>query len=374
MQILPYRPHPLLRSGHLQTLLVGVVYGERPNYHAAQIQVPLADGDVIVVHEELGEPLGEAAPLVVLIHGLGGDHSSPYMQRIAHQLRQSGMRVWRVDLRGSGCGMKLAWRPPHAGSSDDLAAVVRTACDRYPHAALHMVGFSLSGNILLKMLGEAASGADHGDMEWQRIASAIAVAPPVDLHHCANNMERPSRRVYTRYYLKMLRQQIEQRQAQWPQWQEVPEGPRLRSIRQFDARYTAPMCGFTDTDDYYTRASAKPWLRSIRTPTTLLVDRHDPIVTVESFDPSRINQQSTELVLTSYGGHMGYFGLDERGRHVRWMEYFVIEHLRAKLAQWHIVSIPHVSHVPHDSSSRPPRGFRDSAVLLESARLQDGHE
>jgi predicted alpha/beta-fold hydrolase len=347
MQIHPYRPHPLLRSGHLQTLLVGVVYGERPSHYAEQIHIPLDDGEALAVHEELGEPLSDTTPLTILIHGLGGDHTSPYMQRIAHQLRQSGMRVWRVDLRGSGLGMKLAWRPAHAGASDDLAAVVQTACERYPHAPIHVVGFSLSGNIVLKMLGEAASGEAHERLDWERISSALAIAPPVDLHHCANNMERRSRRIYTRYYLKMLCAQIEQRKAQWPQWQQIPNGPPLRSIRQFDARYTAPMCGFADTDDYYTRASAKEWLRAIRTPTTLLVDRHDPIVTVSSFDPAHINAESTELILTSHGGHMGYFGLDAQGKSIRWMEYFVVEQLRAKLAEGLYLGSPLVRQVQH---------------------------
>jgi predicted alpha/beta-fold hydrolase len=237
-------------------------------------------------------------------------------------------------LRGSGLGLKLAWQPAHAGSSDDLAAVVQAACERYPQAPIHVVGFSLSGNIVLKMLGEAASGAAHERLEWERISSAMAIAPPVDLHHCADNMERLSRRIYTRYYLKMLREQVAVRQTLWPQWQQIPDGPPMSSIRQFDARYTAPMCGFADTDDYYTRASAKEWLLAIRTPTTLLVDRHDPIVTVKSFDPARINAETTELILTSHGGHMGYFGLDAQGKHIRWMEYFVIEQMRARLAEW----------------------------------------
>ncbi len=336
MHILPYRPHPLLRSGHLQTLLVGVVYGQRPPHSAHSIHIPLDDNEALAVHEELGHPssppLTPSTPLAILIHGLGGDHASPYLQRIAYQLRQEGFRVWRVDLRGSGSGLNLAWRPAHAGGSDDLAAVVQSACRQYPSAPLHIVGFSLSGNILLKMLGEAAAGAAHPQLDLDRIQSAAAIAPPVDLHSCADNMERLSRRIYTHYYLKVLDQQVRLRQEQWPQWRQIPNQPPLKSIRQFDARYTAPMCGFVDTDDYYTRASAIAWLPKIVTPTTLLVDRHDPIVTVESFEPSKLNQQSTELVLTSHGGHMGYFGLDSAGRNIRWMEYFVIEHLRS---QWH---------------------------------------
>ncbi len=333
MLILPYRPHPLLRSGHLQTLLVGVVYGQRPTHNAELIRIPISEDEALVVHEELGAPLAESAPLAILIHGLGGDHSSPYLQRIAHQLRQAGFRVWRVDLRGSGMGIKYAWKPAHAGASDDLVAVVQTACKKYPQAAIHIVGFSLSGNIVLKMLGEAAAQAAHHQLELHRITSATAIAPPVDLHHCANNMERFSRRIYTKYYVKVLTDQVQQRQAHWPQWKQAPAYPPLKTIRQFDARYTAPMCGFRDTDHYYSDASAIDWLPSITTPTTLLVDRHDPIVTVKSFTPSKLNAASTELILTSHGGHMGYFGIDATGRNIRWMEYFVIQHLKSMLRE-----------------------------------------
>ncbi len=351
MSILPYRPHPLLRNGHLQTLLVGVVYGQRPIHNAQAIQVPTADGELLLIHEENGPPLALSAPTAILIHGLGGDHSSPYLQRIAHQLRYSGIRVWRVDLRGSGLGMKLAWRPAHAGASDDLAAVVEAAQQRYPRADIHIVGFSLSGNILLKMLGEVAAGVGHARVDLTRINSAIAIAPPVDLHECAKNMERLSRRIYTRYYLKMLGAQIQQRQSHWPQWKVIPTHPPLKTIRQFDARYTAPMSGFADTDDYYTRASAIEWLPSITTPTTLLVDRHDPIVTVKSFDPSKINAESTQLILTSHGGHMGYFGRDASGRNIRWMEYFVVQHLKR------IVS---------NAQTAPTRGAEVEAMCEES--------
>ncbi len=336
MEISPYRPYPLLRSGHLQTLLVGVVYGYRPPHQVDSITIPLPDGDSLVVHEELGQShngsqlLAHDAPLAILIHGLGGDHSSPYLQRVAFELRQAGLRVWRVDLRGSGLGMKLAWRPAHAGASGDLAAVVQAAQERYPQALVHIAGFSLSGNILLKMLGEAGSQTAHTQIELSRIGSATAIAPPVDLHECAVNMERLSRRPYTRYYLKVLAEQVQERRDFWPQWKQIPEGGQLKTIRQFDSRYTAPLCGFDSAEHYYTEASARDWMASITTPTTLLVDRHDPIVTVKSFDPARLNLKSTQLILTSHGGHMGYFGLDSSGRLIRWMEHFVINHLLNK--------------------------------------------
>lgn len=334
-------------------MMVGLICGERPLYNANQIPVALNHGEQLIVHEELGPPIRDEAPLTILVHGLGGDHTSPYLQRIAQQLRAAGQRVWRVDLRGCGAGLPLAWRPAHAGASHDLASVLAFATHRFPKIPIRMVGFSLSGNILLKMLGEAASGAATPEVDLSRVERAIAVAPPVDLQACSANMGRFSRKVYTYYYLKVLAKQVEQRRNYWEQWSTIPTMPPVKSIRDFDSRYTAPLGGFRNVDAYYRSSGAKQWLSKITTPTLLLVDRHDPIVTFRSFaglslETPRAAQEQDEqtgetnllqqsqtpvasnplkLHLTSRGGHMGYFGLDATGRMIRWMEHFVVSQL-----------------------------------------------
>jgi uncharacterized protein len=326
--MLPYRPHPLLRSGHMQTLMLGIHLGHRPAHSALSITIPLADGEQLVVHEEMGMPIPDDAPTVILIHGLGGNHRSPYLQRIAQNLRQAGMRVWRLDLRGSGAGLKLAWRPAHAGSSDDLAAVVRAAQQRYPNSKLRIAGFSLGGNILLKMLGEATSGPLADTFDVSSIEFALAIAPPVNLFDCASNMDRVSRRIYSRYYLKVLAKQVEQRRELWPAWQAVARIPEVKSIREFDARYTAPLSGFRDTNHYYSVASADQWMPHIRTPTVILVDRHDPIVTASSIENVKFDPDHVALEHTSRGGHLGYIGIDDSGRIIHWMDYYVCHKLR----------------------------------------------
>ncbi len=325
--MLPYRPHPLLRSGHLQTLLLGFYLGERPPHAAKAIEVPLDDGERLVVHEELGAPLREDAPTAILVHGLGGNHRSPYLQRIAFQLRQAGVRTWRVDLRGSGAGLNLAWRPAHAGSSDDLAAVVRAAQQLYPHSNQRIAGFSLGGNILLKMLGEATAGPLAGKLNLSSIEFALAIAPPINLFDCADNMDRLSRRIYTKYYLKVLEKQVQQRRERWPAWQAIARTPEVRTIREFDARYTAPLSGFQDTNHYYGVASADQWLPHVRTRCVILIDRHDPIVTASSIENAEFDRQYVQLEYTSRGGHLGYLGLDDSGHTLRWMDYYVCQQL-----------------------------------------------
>lgn len=323
--MLPYRPYPLLKNGHLQTLLVGMVGGARPICQISSIPFALSDGQQMVVHEELGPTLASNAPLVILIHGLGGDHSAPYLERIAFQLRRRNRRVWRVDLRGAGKGFELAWRPAHAGASDDLFAVIARARQAYPNSPIFLCGFSLSGNIVLKLLGELAEGRHQLSLAEAGIQEAMAVAPPMDLNDCADNMDRFSRRIYSMYYVKHLEEQAARKRELFSQWQQRPEQPPIKTIRQFDQRYTAPLAGFRDTVHYYGNSSSIQWLPNIRTTTEILLDRHDPIVTWSSHLKASYDPNFVRLTHTSYGGHMGYFGIDDQGKLIRWMEYYVIQ-------------------------------------------------
>lgn len=323
--MLPYRPHPLIRNGHLQTLLVGLVEGPRPDNQTQLHYVDLGDGEQMVVHEELGPTLSSDAPLVVLVHGLGGDHSAAYLSRIAYQLRRRNRLVWRVDLRGSGRGFELAWRPANAGASSDLQAVIAKAVEVHPNSPIFLVGFSLSGNIVLKLLGELSAGKYPMDLGESGIQQALAIAPPIDLHDCADNMDRFSRRLYTMYYVKALQKQAQRKRELFEQWKQRPEEPSIKTIRQFDERYTAPLSGFRNATQYYSESSSLQWLPNIQTPTEIILDRDDPIVTWSShlkatFDPSKVQFHHTR-----HGGHMGYFGIDDQRQLIRWLEYYVIQ-------------------------------------------------
>lgn len=314
-------------------MMVGIICGHRPTYHAAQIEVALRDGERLIVHEEEAAILPRNSDLVILIHGLGGDHRSPYLERLARTANRAGFRAWRVDLRGCGAGLAHAWRPANAGRSDDLADVLHMARTLHPEARIHIVGFSLSGNIVLKLLGELSAGehsADHlvaTSSKAPGLASAIAVAPPCNLRRCADNMDRSSRWIYTSFYLKMLRGQVEQRRNAWPRWNRVPRTPEPKSIRQFDARYTAPLSGFPDPATYYAKSSSIDLLPKIKVPTTVILDQDDPIVPYATFADAEFSP-STSVIVTRRGGHMGYFARDAQGRNYRWLEYVVLEVLK----------------------------------------------
>lgn len=324
-----FRPHPLLRSGHMQTIYGAMVSGPLPPYQAQTQIIPLPDGEALVAHEEqTSSPPPPDAPLVVLVHGLGGDHRSPYLRRIASRLAASGMRVWRADLRGCGAGLRYAYRPAHAGSSSDLAAIVSAAQQRYPESRQAIAAFSLGGNLLLKMLGELAEDPERLEIDPAQIVQAIAVAPPADLHGCTANMERFSRMLYTRYYLKLLARQVRERADHWDAWRSISPASPPRTIRQFDHWYTAPLAGFSSTDEYYTQSSSARWLSKVAVPTALLIDQHDPIIPFGAFDGHRFSP-SISVEVTRFGGHLGYIARDRLGRVRRWMD----EWTEAKLKQ-----------------------------------------
>lgn len=322
---LPYRAYPLLRSGHIQTFLAGLENKNAKSGPTQPIFVACEADERLVVHEEIDPTLTDSAKVIILIHGLSGDHTSPYMVRMAAKLHGRGNRIWRVDLRGCGLGLKYAWRPPHAGRSEDLAAIVAKARHLYPQAPVALAGVSLGGNILLKFLGELAAGELPIRLEESGIQHAMAIVPPLDLHDCIDNMDRLRRRLYNMYYVQALVQQANERRKLWPQWSELPMTPRIKTIRQFDSRFTAPLSGFRDADDYYTRASCLGWLPEIRTPTEIVLDRHDPICTWHSFAKAKFDPKWVSFTHTDYGGHMGFLGVNEKGKAFRWIDYYVAE-------------------------------------------------
>lgn len=328
-----FRPPWWLRGGHRQTV-ISTFWGHGSLKLASkQKQIPLSDGDSMVIHIELPTRVSQrdvrdqATPVVVLIHGLGGSHASPYMIRIANQCRDKGFVAVRVDLRGCGAGTAIACGPAHAGCSPDLAAVVEHLCQEFPNSQLLIAGFSMGGNVLLKMLAEAAEGAYADRFSLDRIDRCVAIAPPIDLEYCSNKMEKGLRRLYAAYFLRSLRRQVFARQEKWPQWAAIPWAPAPKTIREFDNRYTAPMGGFKDASDYYYQSSSIHRLPQLRTPTTILAAKDDPIVPVEIFRDVKLSS-TTQQFISPHGGHVGFFGPSHSSQsQYRWLDDWLLNQL-----------------------------------------------
>lgn len=314
-----FRPLPLLGNPHVQTVLGNLLTGLPRRSRASKRIVPLPDGDRVVLHET--PPRGLAAdapaPIALLVHGLGGSHRSPYMERVANRLNDLGWRVFRMDLRCAGAGLRLARRFYNAACSGDVRAVVENlaaACTEMPIA---VAGFSLGGNIVLKFAGESAA------QPIPRLRAVAAIAPPIDLVACAASIARQP--LYDAFYVHHLTTQVARHQRCFPDLPPIAF-PRRTSLRQFDDLYTAPRWGYADALDYYRQASSFPRLAAIRVPTFVLTARDDPFVAVEPFDALPA-LDSVELHIAPRGGHMGFLGADGAGG-IRWGETQLVDWLQ----------------------------------------------
>jgi uncharacterized protein len=316
-QLPEFRPHPFVRGGHAQTLVGNFLPGRRVPYRAVRHSVRLDDGDTIVLHDDVPVGWRAGGPAALLVHGLAGSHLSPYMVRVAARLADAGVRPFRMDLRGCGAGAGLARLPYHAGRSADVLAALVHIGRLCPGAPLRLIGFSLGGNIVLKLLGETPRELPG------RLDRAVAVNPCIDLAACVAALERPVLAIYDRHFLRLLYRQVVRAARpnggagfRWPR--------RPRCIRDFDDLYTAPVSGFGTADDYYARCSAARFIGGIRVPTLVIASRDDPLVPVRSFE-ELMPPSAVRLHLADSGGHLGYIARPGIDPDRRWMDWRVLE-------------------------------------------------
>jgi predicted alpha/beta-fold hydrolase len=314
----PFRPHPLVRGGHAQTLVGAYLPNRELPDRARRHQVRLDDDDVLVMHDDC--PVGWQASdrTALLIHGLAGCHESGYMRRIAHKLNAAGVRAFRMDLRGCGAGMALAKLPYHSGRSPDAAAALRAIAHALPRSPTTLIGFSLGANITLKLLGEL------GGRPCANLDSAVAVCPPIDLAACSRQISLPKNRMYDRYFVKLLLDQWQARRRAVP---DAPQ-PRLarapRTLWEFDNMITAPVCGFGTARRYYAEASSAPWIEHIALPTFILASRDDPMIPPEALARAH-RPPCVALHMSEHGGHLGFVGRAGIDADRRWMDWRVVE-------------------------------------------------
>ncbi len=316
-----FYPLRFLSNAHVQTLLGNFLEGPHFTQPSTKHVIALPDGDQLVIHDSKSRWWRAGEPIAILVHGLGGSHLSPGLQRTARLLWPHGFRIVRVNLRGCGTGAALARKPYHGGCSDDLRIVVESVHSWSPESPLHVVGFSLGGNIALKMAAEAAENPLPG---LRRVA---AIGPPIDFVRCVDLLRRPRNRLYELHYVHRLVRQAQLRQQIFPDLRRVKFDRHL-TLRGFDEIYTAPEWGFAGADDYYRRASSFPFLDRIDVETLVITARDDPFIAVDAFLDASWSS-AVDLHITDRGGHLGFLGPDGSGG-IRWAERRVADWLRGR--------------------------------------------
>ncbi len=316
-----FRPLPLLTNPHAQTIIAAkLTFAREPPSSTRVVKLP--DGDMLALEVSTPQGWQPDDPTVVMVHGLCGCHRSPYMQRLARKLLRHGLRAVRMNLRGCGSGRGLARYPYHSGRSADVLAMLDSLYQEAPASPVSLVGFSLGGNIVLKLAGELSATVPEN---LQRV---IAICPPADLTACARLLAQETNRLYNRYFTQLLCADVAYRHAHFPDLPPItlPDG---LSLYDFDEHYTAPQCGFRDALDYYRQCSAAPLVPRITVPCHILFAADDPLIDVRVFDGAAL-PANVQVLCTRHGGHLGFLGLPGRPGGYRAMDAQLLAWIRAQ--------------------------------------------
>jgi predicted alpha/beta-fold hydrolase len=261
---------------------------------------------------------------IVLLHGLEGSSESGYMLGTAEKAFVAGFNVVRLNQRNCGGTDNLTPTLYHSGLSGDIRAVILEIIERDRLREIFAAGFSMGGNLVLKMAGE------FGDAVPAELRGFVAIAPAMDLAACAGALEQPRNFLYERRFVKGLKRRMHQKASLFPERYPLNGLDRVSSVREFDDAFTARFSGFRDANDYYARSSANQLLGKIQRPTLIITAQDDPVVPFASFDTPELRENpNITFVATKHGGHCGFISR-ESGDERFWSEGRIVEFCKSK--------------------------------------------
>ncbi len=313
-----FRPHPLLRNRHLQTIYPSLLRPS-PVLQLRRERLELADGDFVDLGWS-GNSEGNG-PVAILLHGLTGGFESKYLRGTAQQLIARGWRTVALQLRGSGPDTNRLPRCYNHGDTEDFHTLCRVLREREPGTPLFAVGWSMGANILLKALGESG--------EQSLLTGAAAACAPFQLQACAERLRHGFPRVYQNHLIKGLGAILRRKHGPVPVLPTANLAAALSAedFFAFDDAYTAPMNGYPDAITYYTRASCGQFLKGVRRPTLVINAEDDPFMVPAVIPQAADLAPAVTLELARHGGHLGFIAAGEGGRPVYWLEERVPEFL-----------------------------------------------
>lgn len=261
-------------------------------------------------------------PALVLLHGLEGSSDSSYMMGTADKAFEAGFSALRLNQRNCGGTEGLTPTLYNSGLSCDIRAVVRELIERDRVPEIFVAGFSMGGNLVLKMAAEFAGAAPP------ELRAVVGICPSCDLGACADAIDLPHNRIYEWHFVKRLKRRMRSKAELFPGRFPLNGLDRVRTVRQFDDAITAKFCGFRDANDYYTKSSSLNLLGDIRVPTLLLTSQDDPMIPFHSFKSRTPGANPhIEFQATRYGGHCAFISR-ERGAQRFWAEARIVEFCR----------------------------------------------
>jgi len=339
-----YRPR--FTGGHWQTLFAWAKSRPLPRLPAPVPRHFDTAADARVLAHCHWHPEPASHPTIILLHGLEGSSTVHYMRGMADKAWGAGWNVLRLNQRNCGGTEALSRGLYHSGLTHDPLFVMRELIDADRLPAIAIAGYSLGGNVALKLAG------DLGDAAPPQLRAVCAVSPTMDLAVCVRAIERRANFPYQWNFVRNLKERMRRKAALFPEDFAVEPLGRIWTVRQFDEAYTAPYYGFADATDYYHRASAMRAIDRIRVPTLIITAENDPFVPPEPFrDPAVTNNPYITTVVTREGGHCAFVEQTERDYDGYWAEREVVRFATAA------TSMPAQGEASPSAPSRTPDPF-----------------
>jgi predicted alpha/beta-fold hydrolase len=277
------------------------------------------DEDARVVAHCHWQPRPWERPTLIALHGLNGSSDAHYMKGLAAKALARGMNVVRLNQRNCGDTEHLSAGLFHSGLTADAAHVIDelTTVDRLP--AIAVSGYSLGGNLALKLAGE------YGAFAPVSLVGVAAVSPIIEINECTLALERPGNWLYQWNFVKDLKRRMRRKERFWPGRFDLSRLNAVKTVREFDATYTAPYFGFASAEDYYDRASSMRVIDRIRIPALVITSEDDPFVPSQPFrDPRVTGNPHIDLRVSPHGGHCGFVGPASGGDDGYWAENEIV--------------------------------------------------
>ncbi len=303
-----YTSPKLLFNKHLQTIYPSLFRKVKGvNYRRERIDTP--DNDFL----DLDWSIAGADKIGILSHGLEGDTGRSYMLGMAKALNRAGWDALAWNYRSCSGEPNRLLRSYHSGATDDLDVVVSHVIRQNKYKKIALVGFSLGGNITLKYIGE------HGKEINPLIKKGVAFSVPCDLASSAEVLAQPSNKIYMNRFLKMLCEKVQAKKERMPGQIDDAGFEEIKDFKTFDDRYTAPLNGFADAEDYWNKCSSRQFLPNIAIPTLLLNAQNDPFLSKECFPVKEAEENPCfYLEMPKSGGHVGFVQFNSGGEY--WSE------------------------------------------------------
>lgn len=315
-EVTPFRPR--FTGGHIQTLFAWARKRRFPRLPEPEARYFDVDADARVLahcHWQTGR---ERHPTLLLLHGLEGSSMAHYMGGLADKAWAAGWNVVRLNQRNCGGTESLSKGLYHSGLTHDPLFVLRELLAREKVTAVAVAGYSLGGNLALKLAGELGTSMPE-------LKAVCAVSPVMDLGRCVEALERRANYPYQWNFVRNLKARMRRKASAFPETYDISSLGRVWTVRQFDEAFTAPHHGFRDATDYYFRASALRVIDRIAVPALILTAEDDPFVPPAPFrDASVTGNPHITVAVTPHGGHCAYVEQGGDGYDGYWAEREVV--------------------------------------------------